>query len=138
MKMTITGRAMNTRRHRRLARTLAIAVAASLATASVAWGHAVLVRSSPANRAVVAQAPSRVQLWFNERIEPAYARLTIVDAQKVPIDSGEVIVGPEDPRLLAVALPALEPGQYTARYRVLSVDGHIVEGEVTFTVRSRR
>jgi copper resistance protein C len=137
MKMTITGRAMNTRRHRRLARTLAIAVAAALATVSVAWGHAVLVRSSPANRAVVAQAPSRVQLWFNERIEPAYARLTVVDAQDLPIDSGEVIVGPEDPRLLSVGLPALEPGRYTARYRVLSVDGHIVEGEVSFTLRPR-
>lgn len=135
--MAITGRAMNTRRHRRLARTLAIAVAAALATVSVAWGHAVLVRSSPANRAVVAQAPSRVQLWFNERIEPAYARLTVVDAQDLPIDSGEVIVGPEDPRLLSVRLPALEPGRYTARYRVLSVDGHIVEGEVSFTLRPR-
>lgn len=135
--MTITGRAMNTRRHRRLARTLAIAVAAALATVSVAWGHAVLVRSSPANRAVVAQAPSRVQLWFNERIEPAYARLTVVDAQDLPLDSGEVIVGPEDPRLLSVGLPALEPGRYTARYRVLSVDGHIVEGEVSFTLRPR-
>jgi hypothetical protein len=113
-------------------------LATALVTAGAAWAHAVLVRSSPAHRAVLAQAPSRVQLWFNERIEPAYARLTVVDARKQTVHAGDVVVGPDDARHLSVALPALEAGRYTARYRVLSVDGHIVEGEVSFTVRPPR
>lgn len=120
-----------------VARTLAAGALAGLALVSVAWGHAVLVRSSPANRAVVAQPPARVQLWFNERIEPAYARLTVVDARAQPVDTGDVVVGPEDSRQISVALPGLEAGRYTARYRVLSVDGHIVEGELSFTVGRR-
>jgi copper resistance protein C len=102
-----------------------------------AEAHAVLVRSSPANRAVITQAPARMQLWFNERIEPAYARLTVVDARAEAVDTGAVIVDPDDPRQLSVALRPLGAGRYTARYRVLSVDGHVVEGEVSFKVRKR-
>ena len=51
-------------------------VAALLASAlagPAADAHAVLVRSSPAHRAVLTQAPERVDLWFNERLEPAYS-----------------------------------------------------------------
>jgi methionine-rich copper-binding protein CopC len=32
-------------------------------------------------------------------------------------------------------VPALPAGAYTVKYRVLSVDGHVVEAELTFTVR---
>jgi methionine-rich copper-binding protein CopC len=39
--------------------------------------------------------------------------------------------------MLSVSLPALSPGTYTVRYRVLSVDGHVVEGEFPFAVRGR-
>ena len=38
------------------------------------------------------------------------------------------------PRLLSVALPPLPGGAYAVRYRVLSVDGHVVEGAYSFTV----
>jgi len=110
---------------------------ALLLAAAAAWGHAVLVRSSPANRAVLSQPPARVELWFNERIEPAYARLTVEDAGGMRVDDGEVTVGPDDPRKVSVALGVLAPGRYTVRYRVLSVDGHIVESQLAFTVRTR-
>jgi methionine-rich copper-binding protein CopC len=42
---------------------------------------------------------------------------------------------PEDPKLLSVGLPALVPGTYTVKYRVLSVDGHVVESQFSFTLR---
>ena len=32
--------------------------------------HAVLVKSVPAQRAALAESPARVELWFNERLEP--------------------------------------------------------------------
>lgn len=121
----------------RLAAAVVAGAVAGLALVPVVGAHAVLVRSTPANRAVVAQAPARVQLWFNERIEPAYARVTVVDARAEAVDTGEVIVGPDDPRQLSVGLRSLDAGRYTARYRVLSVDGHLVEGELSFTVRKR-
>jgi methionine-rich copper-binding protein CopC len=36
---------------------------------------------------------------------------------------------------LSIGVPALPAGVYTVKYRVLSVDGHIVEAEFAFTVR---
>ena len=32
--------------------------------------------------------------------------------------------------------PNLDPGRYTVRFRVLSVDGHVVESSYTFTVKA--
>jgi methionine-rich copper-binding protein CopC len=98
-------------------------------------GHASLVRSSPARRAVLLRAPERVQLWFNERLEPAYSRVGVVDAGGQTVDLGDVRVGPEDPTRLSVGLRRLTPGTYTVRFRVLSVDGHVVENEFPFTLR---
>ena len=41
---------------------LALGLWAALATAPAAWGHAALVRSEPADRAVVAESPPVVTL----------------------------------------------------------------------------
>jgi hypothetical protein len=46
-------------------------------------------------------------------------------------------VGPDDAKRLSVTLPPLPPGAYTVRYRVLSVDGHVVDSSFSFTIRDR-
>jgi len=110
-----------------------IAVLSLLAVASLpapADSHAVLVRSTPAAR-------HRVRLWFNERLEPAFSNATVWSGSGARMDRQDVRVGPDDPKQLSVALPALDPGTYTVRFRVLSVDGHIVEGNFLFTVKSK-
>ena len=104
-------------------------------TPVVAWAHASLVRSVPARRAVLSRPPSRVQLWFNERLEPKFSRVSVQDATGTQVDAGEVRVDPDDPRLLSVGLRPLAPSAYTVKFRVLSVDGHIVEGKFSFTVQ---
>jgi methionine-rich copper-binding protein CopC len=99
--------------------------------------HAFLVKSVPARRAVLAQPPSRVDLWFNERLEAAYSRVSVVDAAGRQVDRGDGAVGPDDARLLTASLPPIAPGTYTVRYRVLSVDGHVVDGTFSFTIEGR-
>jgi hypothetical protein len=97
--------------------------------------HAALVKSSPAARAVLARSPARTELWFSERLEPAYSSLSVVDGADVAVDGKDVVVGPDDPRRLSVSLPALPPGRYTVRFRVLSVDGHLVQSTFPFTIK---
>jgi methionine-rich copper-binding protein CopC len=97
--------------------------------------HAYLVRSSPAARAVVVRPPARAQLWFNERLEPAYSQVSVWNASGQRVDAGDGAVAPDEPVQLSVGLPLLPPGIYTVKYRVLSVDGHLVEAQLTFTVR---
>lgn len=101
-----------------------------------ASSHAYLVRSTPAARAVVTRAPERVQLWFNERLEPAYSRVSVWNHQGQRVDSGDVEVAPAEPTRLSVGVPPLPAGAYTVKYRVLSVDGHVVESSFGFTLRA--
>jgi hypothetical protein len=119
-------------------RPYAVLVGVLLLAPELGWAHAYLVKSSPARGAVVTRPPIQVQLWFNERIEGAFSRLSVVDRDGRRVDPGDVRVGPDDPKRLSVDVPSLAPGTYTVRYRVLSVDGHIVESQFSFTVREPR
>jgi methionine-rich copper-binding protein CopC len=119
-------------RRGRCARLLSVALAL---LPTVALAHAVLVKSAPARRAVLNHPPARVELWFNERLEPAYSSLSVTDASGVGVDRGDVTIDVEDPRRLWVSLSALAPGRYTVRFRVLSVDGHVVESSFPFSVK---
>ena len=107
------------------------------ATPTAANAHAVLVTSVPASRAVLAHPPPRVELEFSERLEPAYSTLSLWNDRGERVDSN---VAPEvaaSGRRLVLVVPALAPGRYTVRYRVLSVDGHVVDASLLFTVAPR-
>jgi methionine-rich copper-binding protein CopC len=117
---------------------VAVALLAGVLLApAVAWSHAELVKSVPARRAALTTAPPRVRLAFNERVEAKFSRVSVWDAKGAQVDLKDAEVDPEDGRQLTVGLPALEPGTYTVRFRVLSVDGHVVESQFPFTVRKR-
>jgi methionine-rich copper-binding protein CopC len=119
-------------------RTLVMAaLGALLALPGSSHSHSLLVRSQPGQRATVIRPPERVQMWFSERLEPAYATASVWNEAGKQVDGGDAKVDPDDPVLLSVSTPNLGPGRYTVRFRVLSVDGHIVESRYTFTVKAR-
>jgi methionine-rich copper-binding protein CopC len=102
------------------------------------WAHAYLVKSSPARRAMLSSSPVRVVLWFNERLEAQFSQLSVSNNEGGQVDGHDIEVGPDDPKKISVGIPTLPAGTYTVKFRVLSVDGHIVEAEFPFTVRSRQ
>ena len=118
-------------------RAAAIAWLALVLLPAIAGAHAVLVKSSPARRAVLALPPARVALTFNERLEPAYSKVSVWAEGNTQVDDGKIVVAPDDPRRLSVGLPPLARGIYTVKFRVLSVDGHLVEGTYPFEIRPR-
>jgi copper resistance protein C len=116
-------------------RLLTAALVATLVAAETAYAHALLLKTSPPRRAVLRDPPKIVELWFNERLEPAYASVTVSAQSGSPvITSGGRVTG-EDPKRLSLELPTLSPGNYIVRFRVLSVDGHAAEDSFTFSVR---
>jgi len=86
---------------------------------------------------VLSGAPARVVLWFNERLEAQFSQASVWNTARQQVDGGDVLVDPDDAKKLSVGIPTLPAGTYTVKYRVLSVDGHIVESEFPFTVRSQ-
>jgi methionine-rich copper-binding protein CopC len=103
-----------------------------------ASAHAYLEKAAPAQRAVIFAPPERVQLWFNERLEAAFCALTVTDSAGKTVDRGDMRLAPDNPKLLSVGLQPLTPGVYTVKFRVLSVDGHVVTSQFSFTVRGSR
>jgi hypothetical protein len=120
-------------------RALALCLVAALGLgvgAMDAAAHSRLVKSDPAARAVLSAAPKEVRLWFNEAIEPAFAKIWIIPAEgpQIPLANHR---DDADPRLLVATLPDnLPKGPVAIGYRVLSVDGHVVESTLTFTVQT--
>jgi methionine-rich copper-binding protein CopC len=117
---------------------VAVSVAVGVAlTPLPAAPHASLLRSSPPRRAVLPQAPPRIDLWFSERLEPAYSTVTVESAAGARVDKQDAAVSVDDGHRLSVSLPMLPPGEYVVRFRALSVDGHVVESSFPFTLRPR-
>jgi methionine-rich copper-binding protein CopC len=115
---------------------LAIVMSAGLPSGT-ALAHAMLVKAEPARRAALTRAPSQVRLWFNEEIEKDYASLAVQDAAKATVTEIKPHVAADDPKSIVLPLPELEAGKYTVKFRVLSVDGHVVDSSYDFTVKSK-
>lgn len=100
-----------------------------------AWAHSQLVKAEPPRRAVLTKPPTHVRLWFNENIEGDYASLVVLDAKKQPISDVKPTLAPDDPKSIVLPLPELAPGKYAVKFRVLSVDGHVVESSYDFSIK---
>lgn len=110
---------------------------AMCAYAAPALAHSMLVKAEPPRRAALAKAPTQVRLWFNEEIEGDYASLVVLDAEKHPVTEIKPQLAPDDPKSIVLPLPELTPGKYSVKFRVLSVDGHVVESSFDFTVKGK-
>ncbi|MEP6762449.1 MAG: copper resistance CopC family protein [Sporichthyaceae bacterium] len=110
--------------------TLVAAACAIVATAGPAVAHASLVEASPTQGSVVADQPSSVRLTFNEPVEVTVQAIRIVGPDGKAVEGLSPGIDPHDGDSLVVALPkSLPDGTYAVSWRVLSVDGHPVEGQ---------
>jgi len=119
-----------------------VVVGAAMATAICvhavpALAHSMLVKAEPPRRAVLATAPTQVRLWFNEEIESAYASLVVLDTGKNPVTEVKPQLAPDDQKSIVLPLPELAPGKYSVKFRVLSLDGHVIQSSFDFTVKGK-
>lgn len=114
---------------------VAAALAALTACAATASAHATLEGSVPARGATVAQAPSQVVFRFDEAVEGNFGAVRVFDAKGNRVDQGDAFHPNGLGKQLAVHLKAdLPDGTYTATYRVVSADSHVVSSGVVFNV----
>jgi copper resistance protein C len=113
-----------------------VVVAALVAGATDVAAHARVKRASPAvGGAVIASAaPTELQVWFTERLEPALSTVEVVDSNGTRMDRGDVRIDPDDHTQLRVTLLPLPPGKYRVIWRVVSIDTHFRSGSFPFRV----
>ncbi len=107
------------------------------AQTSSVMAHAQLIKAEPARRAALNKAPAQIRLWFNEEIEGAYTTLTVSGANKKLVTNEKPKVVADDHKSIILPLPKTKPGKYKVKFRVLSVDGHVVDSTFNYTVKSK-
>jgi copper transport protein len=110
---------------------LRAALAGALVLAVV---HAHLVSSSPEDGEALPASPPEIRLVFSEPVEAGLSHIVVWSAR----DSLEIRVRADstDARTLIGDLPHLAPAEYQVDWRVVSADGHPVEGSYRFTVQA--
>jgi copper transport protein len=113
----------------------ALVCALALALPASAGAHAVVKKTEPQRDTTVAEPPHAVYLYFNEPVEAAFGAIRIYDARGERVDSGPIErpSGRQDAAGVHMRSDAGK-GVYTATYRVVSADGHPVEGGFSFGV----
>ena len=119
----------------RLAGASMLALACLVVFAGPAQAHAVLVETTPGFDEVVSEQPDRVVASFNEPVEINFGALRVFDSNggRVDTDDSDHVEG--DPASIAVGLESeLADGTYTATYRVISADSHVIDGAFVFHI----
>ena len=104
---------------------------AALMPAPVA-AHAIVLKSSLSEHPIKKGAAESITLYFNGRIEVKLSRAVLVSRGRA--DQPVAMTAGKAPGEVMVQLPALPPGDYALRYRVLAADGHVTEETLPFTV----
>lgn len=101
--------------------------------ATVAWGHAILVASSPKANSIVSGPNIDITLKFNVRIDSARSVLRLLS------DSGTertlALVQGKASNVVSATAGDVTPGKYKLAWQVLASDGHITRGEVPFSAK---
>ncbi|MEV5632414.1 copper resistance CopC family protein [Micromonospora tulbaghiae] len=110
----------------------AVLTALLLVPAAPAAAHNSLQEATPARDARLTAAPTQVTLRFLQRLNPSYTTITVSDAGQRPVPTSAPAV---DGATGTVTIDEpLGNGTYTVAYRVVSRDGHPVQGSYRFTV----
>ena len=100
-----------------------------------AQAHSPLASVTPADGAQLATAPTTIEMRFRDA-----SRLIRFDLAR---DEGGADIELDDTHLMVesvdqvVVLPPLAGGHYTASWRAMGEDGHVIKGRFSFTVAPR-
>lgn len=100
--------------------------------ATPARAHNGLRSASPARDATLTRAPTEITLEFLARLDPTFTTIVLTDGTKRRVATGDPVVSGATGSVRVTG--PLPNGTYTVAYRVVSADGHPVQGSYPFTV----
>jgi copper resistance protein C len=119
----------------RIVRLLAASLVAAFLAVLVpglAWAHNSLTEAVPGRHATLDRAPGGVRLTFLQKVDPEALTITVTDAGQRAVPTGPAEADGRTGSVEFAEPPA--NGVYTVTYRVVSLDGHPVQGSYRFTV----
>lgn len=111
---------------------LLLMVIGAVIAPAVAHAHASAVGSTPSADEVLDSAPSMVEVQFDSALLDMGAALVVRGADGSSITVGDGVIGD---RVYSIAVdPEAPSGTYDVAYRVVSADGHTIEGSFSYVV----
>jgi methionine-rich copper-binding protein CopC len=107
-----------------------LAIIMLLSTAVMA--HSPLIAVTPVDGARLATAPQTIEMQFRD--PSRLIRFTLAaeaDGASVALDDSHLMIEAVDH---TVSLPVLAAGDYTANWRAMGADGHVIRGRFSFTI----
>ena len=114
---------------------LGFVMACHLALPMPVFAHAIMVKSQPAADATITESPKQVDVWFNDKVGSEYKALAVINSAGQRVDNKDIEQETFDPSHLYTTITNLPPDTYIVRYRVVSLDTHIVTGKFKFTIK---
>ena len=105
---------------------------ALFAGAPAAQAHDELLQADPADGATLEQAPDRITLTYSGDITALGNEVRVTDSQGKTVSTGDVTV--DGTHVIQRISPDAGDETYTVSWRVVSSDGHPIEGTYSFTV----
>jgi methionine-rich copper-binding protein CopC len=107
-----------------------LTLAAGVGLAGPAAAHNVLTSSDPTDGSTLQAAPTTVRLTFDQPVQDFEPVVTVIGPDGNRYESGAPMV---DSNVVTAGVNALPvAGAYSIAYRVVSADGHPVEGQLKF------
>jgi methionine-rich copper-binding protein CopC len=109
---------------------VALAFIGLLGSSSPAAAHSRLEATNPANGATIDKQISEVTLQFSEPVDGRFSMVVVKGPGGVSYSMGKLSV---TDNTVTQPVKPLRSGQYTMAWRVVSADGHPVQGSLGFT-----
>lgn len=117
-------------------RALIAVIAIAFLGITPANSHSSLVSATPAKNAVLTEFPTEISLTFNESLLEIGSdnpnKVEVTNSMGDLLSGATTVAGP----VITAPLQITGNDVYRVKYRVVSQDGHVIDGDYSFTVES--
>lgn len=101
---------------------------------TLGFSHSPIKEAVPSSGEVLITSPEKVTIKFGKPVEPAFSKIEVFDQDGNKV-SGKTTSLEDDTILEAGMKENVTPGEYTVKWKCMSLDGHSKSGNYKFTVK---
>ncbi|MBT2647079.1 copper resistance protein CopC [Bacillus sp. ISL-34] len=100
---------------------------------AMAFGHATIISSNPSPNEAMDTLPEKISIQFSENIQPAFHSLEVFSQDGDKIQIQDSTISKQSGKILEAKWKGtIDEGIYYIKWRVVSSDGHPIEGTIPF------
>ena len=108
-----------------------LAALSAMTLAGTAFAHTTIIKSNIQAGAAKTEAPAMFEFSFVDDVGLAALDLETLSGERVDIGFERPSAKGRD---FSVPLPAIGPGDYVLKWRAIAKDGHVMRGEIAFSI----